>query len=102
MTGIDATNNGTGALSITVSGAVSGGAGGSGIDAVNAGTGLTILAVGQNGIGTNVSGAQYGIFADNNGTVAVSITAGNVSSTGTDTYYGAAQQVSALPIPARI
>jgi len=70
--GIFASNRGTGGLSITASGNVSG-ATGWGIYADNAGTGLTIAAAG-------VTGGTDGIFASNRGTGALSITSsGNVS-----------------------
>jgi outer membrane autotransporter protein len=65
--GIHADNNGTGALTIIASGAVSG-AYGDGIEARNNGTDLTIEA-------TDVSGQFYGIDADNDGTGALTITA---------------------------
>ena len=64
--GIYALNQGSGALSITTSGPVSGF--GAGIEARNAGTSLTISAAG------NVSGGTFGVYAANQGSGALSIT----------------------------
>ena len=78
--GIRAQNAGTGALTITANGNVTAGATGFGIDAYNtfAGTTLTLTT----GAGTTVSGGNYGIVAQNNGTGALTITAnGNVTGT---------------------
>jgi autotransporter family porin len=72
--GIYAVNSGTGALSLTSTGAVTAtGANGFGIYANNSGTNLTLTS-------NNVTGSRYGIYADNLGTGALSIT-----STGTAT-----------------
>ncbi|MHC4269048.1 MAG: autotransporter family protein, partial [Planctomycetota bacterium] len=66
--GIDATNNGSGALTITTTGLVTGKDNG-GIDAVNsaAGTSLTVNAA-------NVTGGNHGILAQNKGDDGLSIT----------------------------
>ena len=69
--GIFAWNSGSGALSITASGAVTGG-GGRGIWATNYGIDLTISA-------TDVSGGTHGIFAWNWGSGALTISAADVS-----------------------
>ena len=75
--GIDAQNNGTGALTITANGNVTG-TGGIGIFARNYGTDLTV----STGAGTTVSGGNEGIFAQNFGMGALTITAnGNVTGT---------------------
>ncbi len=66
--GIHASNLGSGALSVTTTGAVSGGSGYKGIDASNYGTDLTISAAA-------VTGGTTGIAATNYGTGALSITA---------------------------
>ena len=63
--GIYALNQGSGALSITTSGAVSGF--GAGIEARNYGTNLTVSAA-------NVSGGTFGVYAVNQGSGALSIT----------------------------
>jgi uncharacterized protein with beta-barrel porin domain len=79
--GIFVSNQGTGALTITANGDVTGTAG-NGINATNfaAGTDLTVTTA----AGTSVSGYSYGIYAANNGTGALTITAnGNVTGTGT-------------------
>lgn len=80
-TGISAVNNGTGALSITSTGAVTGGSSGIGINAQNSGTstdpGLTIHAA-------NVYGGIGGIQATNSRGYLSIITTGTVSGTGTN------------------
>ena len=75
--GINASNDGTGALTITANGNVSGASGGAGIQARNNhGTYLSVTT----GAGTTVSGGNYGITALHYGTGALTITAnGNVS-----------------------
>jgi len=81
--GIFGDNRGTGALSITSTGTVSAtGTNGYGIYALSShtGTNLTVTA-------NNVTGVAYGIFGDNRGTGALSITStGTVSATGTNGY----------------
>jgi uncharacterized protein with beta-barrel porin domain len=80
--GIYANNDGTGSLSITSTGQVTGSTG-SGIEAFNNyGTSLTIMAAG-------VTGDEYGIYAYNDGSGALSITAtGTVTATANDESYG--------------
>ncbi|MBR1209057.1 autotransporter domain-containing protein [Bradyrhizobium sp. JYMT SZCCT0180] len=79
--GIFAQNYGTGALTITANGDVTG-TNGNGIYARNSGTG-TALSV-TSSAGTTVSGATLGIYAANDGTGALTVTAnGDVTGTGT-------------------
>lgn len=68
--GISAINNGVGATSVTATGLVAGGNGGEGIHAANgaSATSLTVNAA-------DVSGDTYGIYADNAGSGATSVTA---------------------------
>lgn len=68
--GISATNNGTGATSVTATGAVTGGNGAEGIYVIN-GTSATSLTVHA----AAASADMYGIYADNAGTGATSVTA---------------------------
>jgi uncharacterized protein YhjY with autotransporter beta-barrel domain len=72
--GISARNLGTGSLSVTADGDVSGGS--AGIFAKNYGTDLSITT----GAGTAITGNNYGIYARNSGTGSLSVTAdGDVS-----------------------
>jgi uncharacterized protein with beta-barrel porin domain len=77
--GVDARNFGTGALTVTVNGNVTGtGTFSPGIFALNYGTGLSVTT----GAGTTVRGGRFGISATNRGTGALTITAnGDVTGT---------------------
>ena len=83
--GIIAGNYGTGALTITANGNVSGtGAGSDGIRARNGGTDLTVTTA----AGTTISGGTYGIAARNFGSGVLTITAnGNVTGAGSNGIY---------------
>jgi uncharacterized protein with beta-barrel porin domain len=84
-TGIFALNNGTGTLTVTANGDVTG-TSGAGISATN-GYGATSLTV-TTAAGTTVSGGTRGIYARNQGTGAITITAnGNVTGTSGDGLY---------------
>jgi uncharacterized protein with beta-barrel porin domain len=81
LNGIYAHNTGTGVLTVTANGNVTGTTFGRGIFARNFNATSTNLTV-TTGAGTTVRGGQYGIFANNYGTGAVTITAnGNVTGT---------------------
>ncbi len=89
-TGIDAVNFDSGALSITTTGTVSGIRG---ISAINFGSGLSVEAVNTSGF--------YGIFAQNAGSGATSVTSSGLASGGSygirasSSYYGTNLSVSA-------